>query len=233
MHKRHLEKINYIFYIPGCAGSLLSLLINSQIQENFTFNGFIDDTAHNYKHDAIKNTHGYYDYIAYKKTGLSLKDHMEKNLYRESLTQRIVFYKWIEEFIKEKDLNLIICHMSDFNLKLLNFYKKLRGTPIIPPVDEDYDFKINKNHKHHDTIIYLKSLNWQCKLEEKYLDTVTTIKIDDILGKKFDELNKICKITNAQLLNEIVDQYNEKNKRDFNILPNSMKRYLKKYHNSI
>jgi len=54
-----------------------------------------------------------------------------------------------------------------------------------------------------------------------------------ILGKKFDELNKICKITNAQLLNEIVDQYNEKNKRDFNILPNDFKRYLKKYHNSV
>ncbi len=233
MRKRLLENINYIFYIPGSAGSLLSVLMKSQIEEDFVFNGFVDDTAHNYQHDAIKNTHGYHDYIEFKKSNIELKDHLEKNLCSDSLTQRIPFPKWINEFVKIKNLNLILCHMEDYNVKLLNFYKKLDGTPLAPPMDESYDFKINERHEHYETIIYIKSLNWMIQLEKEYLHTIPTIKIDKILKRDFNEFKQICKITNASLLEEIIDQYNEKSKQDFNILPNSMKRYLKKYHNSV
>ena len=233
MRKRLLENINYIFYIPGSAGSLLSVLMKSQIEEDFVFDGFVDDTSHNYQHDAIKHTHGYEDYINFNKTGIDIKDHLWKNLCSDSLTQRIVFPKWIGEFIKLKDLNLILCYMEDYSLKLFNFYKKLRGSPLAPPIGENYDFKIDKKHKHCEAIIYVKSLNWMIQLEKEYLHTVPTIKIDNILKKDFNEFNKICKITNAPILDKIIDQYNEKNKRDFNILPNSMKRYLKKYHNSV
>lgn len=233
MRKRLLENINYIFYIPGSSGSLLSLLMKSQMEENFIFDGFIDDTAHNYDHDAIKNTHGYHDYIAYKKSGIGLREHLEENLHGESLTQRIVFPKWIGEFLQLEGLNLILCHMEDYSLKLLNFYKKLNGSPLAPPVDEDFNFKIDKSHKHSEAITYIKSLNWMIKLEKEYLHSVPTINIDNILKKDFNEFNKICKITNAPILDQIINEYNEKNLRDFNILPNSMKRYLKRYHNSI
>ena len=233
MRKRLLENINYIFYIPGSAGSLLSVLMKSQIEEDFVFNGFVDDTAHNYDHDAIKNTHGYDHYCNFKKSNIELKDHLEKNLCSDSLTQRITFPKWIGEFVKLKGLNLILCHMEDYSLKLFNYYKKLGGSPLDPPIDESYDFKINERHEHYETIIYIKSLNWMIQLEKEYLHTIPTIKIDNILKKDFREFNKICKITNASLLEEITDQYNEKNKRDFNILPNDFKRYLKKYHNSV
>ena len=233
MHKRLLENINYIFYVPGSAGSLLSVLMKSQIEEDFVFNGFVNNTAHNYQHDAIKNTHGYHDYIEFKKSNISITDHLEKNLCSDSLTQRIVFPKWIDEFIKIKNLNLILCYMEDYNVKLLNFYKKLDGSPLAPPIDENYDFKIDKTHENYEAIIYIKSLNWIMQLEKKYLHTIPTIKIDKILKRDFNEFKQICKITNVSLLEEIIDQYNEKNKQDFNILPNSMKRYLKKYHNSI
>ena len=123
--------------------------------------------------------------------------------------------------------------MEDYNVKLLNFYKKLDGSPLGPHIDENYDFKIDKTHEHYETIIYIKSLNWIMQLEKKYLHTIPTINIDKILKKDFNEFKQICKIINVSLLEEIIDQYNVKNKQDFNILPNSMKRYLKKYHNSI
>jgi len=233
MHKKLLEKIHYIFYVPGSAGSLLSVLIKSQLEKNFIFDGFVDDTAHNYKIDAIKNTHDYNDYINFKEAGIDLDDHLEKNLHRDSLVQRIVFPKWIDEFVKKKYANLSICYMENYNLKLLNFYKKLHGSPLAKPIDEEFNFQIDKNHKHYETIIYIKVLNWHMTLEQKHVHTIPIIKIDNVLKKDFSDLDKICKITNVSIMSEIVDEYNKKNKNNFNILPNGMKRYLKKYHNSI
>ena len=234
MRKRLLENINFIFYVPGSAGSLLSVLMKSQIEEDFVFNGFVDDTAHNYDHDAVQDTQSHRDYIEFKKSNISITDHIEKNLCSDSLTQRIFFPKWIDEFIKIKNLNLIICYMEDYNVKLFNFYKKTDGSSLAPPIDGNFDyFKIDKTHEKYETIMYIKCLNWLMELEKKHLHTIPTIKIDKILKKDFNEFQQICKITNVSLLEEIIDQYNVKNKKDFNILPNSMKRYLKKYHNSV
>jgi len=227
-----LSKINYIFYIPGSAGSLLSVLMKSQIEKDFMFDGFSNNTAHRYCRNAIANTHSSLDYEYFKKTDTGLEAHLTKNLTNDSLFQRLDI-KWLDEFIKMKNVNKIICYVNDYHLKLLNFYVKLKDITLLDVQKRDLNFKINKDHKNYESLIFIKILNWKIKTEEKYLNKVTSIDMLPVLKKKYDAFNKICKITNISLLDKIIDDYNAKNSKDIDILPNGMKKYLQKHHSSI
>tara|TARA_X000000950_G_scaffold264894_1_gene338632 strand:- start:901 stop:1617 length:717 start_codon:yes stop_codon:yes gene_type:complete len=238
MPKVPYEKLKFIFYIPGSMGSLLSLLIKSQIEKNFVWSGLDGDTAHNYKKLPIIDVHGYPDYLKFKKLNIGIRDYVEKNyLDNGSMVHQISFPGWLHEFDKLKHLNLdlIICYVEDYGLKLFNYYAKkqipVEGAPEEPAITNS--FNINKNNSAYETLTYVKSLNWQIQLEKPYLDIIPTVRIDRLLKKDFSDFMKVCDITNATLLEEIIDLYNKSQKQDFNKLPNDMKRYLKKYQNSI
>lgn len=238
MPKVPYDKMKFIFYIPGSMGSLLGLLIKSQIEENFVWSGLDGDTAHNYKKLPITDTHGYPDFLQFKKLNIGIRDHIEKNyLDNGSMVHQVSFPGWLHEFDKLKHLNLdiIMCFVEDYRLKLFNYYAKKQivvdGDPSEPPIEYAYD--IDKKNNVYDTLTYIKSLNWQIKLEKPYLDTYPVVTVENLLKKDFTEFEKVCDVTNASLLEEIIDLYNKSQKQDFNKLPNEMKRYLKKYHNSI
>jgi len=232
MENKSLLKINYIFYIPGSAGSLLSVLMKSQIEKNFTFDAFSDNTAHRYCKDAIANSHSWNDHEDFKKTNTGMEEHLTKNLINDSMFQRM-FIGWIDEFIKIKNVNKIVCYINDYNIKLLNFYLKLKNNTLSDAQKINFNFKINKNHKNYDSLIFVKTLNWMIETERKYLNNVTSIDMLPVLEKDYNAFGKICKITNISLLDKIVDDYNAKNTKDLNLLPINMQEYLKKHHNSI
>jgi len=232
MDNKSLLKINYIFYIPGSVGSLLSVLMRSQMETDFTFDNFSDDTAHSYCRDAITNTHSRGHHEDFKKTNIGLEEHLTKNLTNDSLFQRLNI-SWLDEFIKIKNTNKIICYVNDYHLKLLNVYKKLKDEALSSSQKIDFDFKINKDHKNYESLIFIKMLNYYTKIEEKYLNHVTSIDMLPILKKNYDAFDKICKITNSSLLDKIIDDYNARNIKDIDILPYGMKKYLQKHHNSI
>jgi len=225
-----LSKITYIFYVPGSVGSLLSILIQSQLDKNFIFNGFTEDTAHEYVNDAFRNTHNQLQYKDFKKSNITLEEHLLNNIYNDSTIQRLNI-EWLEEFIKFDNLNKVLCYTDDYNLKLLNFYKKV-GDKVLKS-NEKIDHEIDKNHKDYETFSNIKTLNLMIRTEEKYLHKIPSINIDLVLKKEFTEFTKICNITNRTLLEKIIDRYNEKDIRNYDILPTNMKRYLKKYHTSV
>ena len=76
-------------------------------------------------------------------------------------------------------------------------------------------------------------LNWMVKTEEKYLNNTTSIDMLPVLKKDYSTFGEICKITNISLLDKIVDDYNARNTKDLNLLPNGMKKYLQKHYSSI
>jgi len=232
MENKSLLKINYIFYIPGSAGSLLTVLMRSQLEKNFTFNGFSDDTAHSYCKDAITNAHGWTDHEDFKKTITGLEEHLTKNLTNDSMFQRM-YIGWLDEFIKIKNTNKIVCYINDYHLKLLNFYVKLKDITLTSTQRINFNFKINKNHKNYESLIFIKMLNWMVKTEEKYLNNTTSIDMLPVLKKDYSTFGEICKITNISLLDKIVDDYNARNTKDLNLLPNGMKKYLQKHYSSI
>ena len=232
MENKSLLKINYIFYIPGSAGSLLSVLMTSQIEKNFTFNGFLDNTAHRYCKDAIANTHSWSDHDVFKKTNVGLEEHLTKNLINDSMFQRM-YIGWLDEFIKIKNTNKIVCYIDDYNIKLLNFYLKLKNITLASTQKINFNFKINKNHKNYESLIFIKMLNWMVKNEEKYLNNTTSIDMSPVLKKDYSTFGKICKITDIALLDKIIDDYNARNNKDLNLLPINMQSYLKKHYNSI
>jgi len=233
MENESLLKINYVFYIPGSAGSLLSILMRSQMEKDFTFDGFLDNTAHRYCRDAIANTHSWNEHEAFKKINTGLEEHLTKNLTNDSMFQRM-YIGWLDEFIKIKNVNKIVCYIDDYNIKLLNFYVKLKNITLSSAQQKiDFNFKINENHKNYEPLIFIKMLNWMIKTEEKYLNNITSIDMLPVLKKNYNTFNKICKITNISLLDKIINDYNARNIKDLNILPINMKNYLKKHHNNI
>ena len=214
-------------------GSLLSVLIKSQIENNFKFDAFADNTAHNHVDDAFNNTHNYTEYLNFKKTNISLEEHLKKNFKNNnSLFQRCDI-NWLPEFLKIKNINYIISYISDYKIRLFNFYTKLKKITLKSSYRVSYNFKINKNHKDYETIVFIKTINWLSKIEKKYLNTVPNIDMLSIIEKKFDNLTKFCKITNILLLNKIIDDYNSKQSTDLNIFPKSIETYIKKYKNQV
>ncbi len=233
-----VKDMKFIFYIPGSMGSLLSLLIKSQIEKNFVWQGLDGNTAHNYKKLPFSNTHGWADYIDFKKNNKELEQHLVDNYNdNDSLVHQISFPGWLNEFekIKHLNLNLILCYVEDYKLKLFNYYAKkqivLSGGSEHPPIENPVSIK--KSHPSYKTFTYIASLNWQIELEKPHMNTMPTIKIENILQKDFRQLSKVIQITNASLLDEIIDLYNQSQDTDYNKLPEDMKKYLKKYHNSI
>ena len=231
--KLNLSKIYFIFYIPGSMGALLLTLIRSQIENNFKFDGFADNTAHQYAKNTFNNTHNYEEYLNFKKTNVSLEEHLGKNFLNNNSLFQLCDLNWLPEFLKIKKTNCIISYVSDYEIRLFNFYTKLNKITLESSYKISYNFKIDKNHKDYETISFVKAINWFTNIEKKYLNIVPSIDMLSVIEKKFDDLTKICKITNISLLTRIIDEYNSKQLTDLNIFPESIKKYIKKYKNQV
>jgi len=225
-----LDKIYYIFYTPGSCGTLLSVLIRSQVDDSFTFTGFENNTAHQYRQNAIANTHSYYEYQDFLQSGISIEQHLRDNQHNDSLFQRC-HLQWINA-IQELDIpNLILCYLSDLEMKANYLYIKqmqeiMDALPKMP-----MNFGIDKQHKDIETLLIVKMLRLYTEEENKHLGSVKSIDMNQVLEKEFSELSKCCEIKDTGLLEEIINEY--KNNQEGDKLPISIKTYLKKHHNSI
>jgi hypothetical protein len=202
----------FIFYIPGSMGSLLSVLINSQTDKNFKFTGFTDNTAHNMTKDIFRNTHDYPDYCKFKKSNKNIQQHLYENQEKIQGSQRCDI-NWCEEFINYRPKNIlpIICYLSGDNLKLSNFYYKVGEITLKNTLPEEFNFKIKKNHKNYEEILFIKTITWWMNKEKKYLNLFSSVDMIPIICEKnYRELKNICKIKSEKMLDEIVDNYNSK-----------------------
>lgn len=229
-----LSKIYFIFYIPGSMGSLLSVLIRSQLEKEFNFIGFSNETAHSYTDDTFYNTHDYPEYLNFKKTNTPIEKHLIKNIKNNNSIIQRCDINWCNVF-KNKNFNSTICYIDDYQLKLTNFYIKLKKITLesINSSKFEMNFKINKNHKDYEKIIFMKTITWWINQERKYLKLFPSINLLPIIQKKnFNQLENICKITNTKILNTIIDDYNSKQIKNTIIFPEFSKfieKYLKKY----
>ena len=225
----------FIFYIPGSMGSLLSVLMQSQIHKEFNFSGFNNNTAHRYSTDRFANTHDYPQYLNFKKNNVTLEEHLIKNIKNnDSLFQRCDI-NWCESFSKNKNLNCIISYVNDPTLKLNMLYSKLKDK-ILHDVDNvAMNFTINKTHKDYEEIIFIKNISWYINQEIKYMKEFPSINMLPIIKEKdYKDLKKFCTLTNTALLDVIVDDYNSRqsiNMNKFTEFPSFIKRYLKIHHN--
>jgi hypothetical protein len=204
----------FVFYIPGSMGSLLSVLIHSQIDETFKFMGFDDQTAHNHVKNIFSNTHNYIDYCKFKKSKKNIQQHLEENQKNNAGFQRCDI-NWCEVFLKYKPKNTrsIICYLSENNLKLNNFYYKLKKITLenANPIEFNFNITIKKNHRKYEEIIFIKAMTWWINQERKYLNSFTSIDMIPIIREKnYAQLEKICKVENQEILNKIIDDYNSK-----------------------
>jgi hypothetical protein len=225
----------FIFYIPGSMGSLLTVLMQSQILKDLNFSGFNDNTAHSYTSDRFANTHDYPQYLNFKKNNLTLEQHLIKNLKNnDSLFQRCDI-NWCEIFLKKKNLNCIISYIDDLELKLKMFYTKLKDITLQNVDNVSMNFTISKTHKNYEEIIFIKTISWWMNQEIKYMKDFPTINMLPIIEKKdYTELKKFCTLTNIDRLDAIIDDYNARqniNVDKFTKFPSFIKRYLKIHHN--
>jgi hypothetical protein len=224
----------FLFYIPGSMGSLLSVLIHSQIDETFRFLGFNDDTAHNHTKNIFHNTHDYTDYCKFKKSNKKIQQHLEENRKENSGFQRSDI-NWCEEFIKyrPKNISSIICYLSDKNLKINNFYYKLGEITFETIKNIEFNFNIKKNHKKYKEIVFIKSITWWMNIEKKYLNLFPSIDMMPIIREKnYAQLAKICEIKNKKILDTIIDDYNSKQVDKIDAFPEFstfIEKYLEKY----
>ena len=224
----------FIFYIPGSMGSLLSVLIHSQTNETFKFLGFNDNTAHNHTKNIFSNTHSYPDYCKFKKSNKNIQQHLDENQLKIQGHQRC-WINWCEEFIdyRPKNISSIICYLSDKNLKLNNFYYKLEGLAVKNTLPEEFNFKIKKNHKNYEEIVFIKTITWWMNKEKKYLNLFPSVDMTPIIREKnYDQLENICKIKNKKILDIITDDYSSKQPNKavvFAKFPSFIEKYLKKY----
>ena len=215
-------------------GSLLSVLINSQTDKNFKFIGFTDNTAHNHTKNIFRNTHDYPDYCKFKKSNKNIQQHLEENRKKDVGFQRCSI-EWCKEFInyKPKNISSIICYLSDNNLKLNNFYYKLKEITIKNALPEQFNFKIKKNHKNYEEIIFIKTITWWMSKEKKYLNLFPSVDMIPIIREKnYEQLENICKIKNKKILDIIIDDYSSKQPNKpvvFAKFPSFIEKYLKKY----
>ncbi len=193
-------------------GSLLSVLIHSQIDATFKFQGFDNDTAHNHTENIFKNTHDYLDYCNFKKSNKTIKQHLEENRKKESGFQRCDI-NWCEVFsnYKPKNISSMICYLSDNNLKLNNFYYKLKEISLKNINLLEFNFNIKKSHKKYEEIDFIKTMTWWMNQERKYLNIFPSIDMIPVIrDKNYAQLKKICKVKNKKILDTIIDDYNSK-----------------------
>ena len=225
-----LDKIYYIFYTPGSCGTLLSLLIKSQIDDSFKFAGFENNTAHQYKQNAMTKTHSYHEYQEFLQSGISIEQHLRDNQHNDSLFQRC-HPQWINA-IQELDLpNVILCYLSNQEMKANNMYIKERQAILDTMNKIPMNFGIDKQHKDIESLLIVKMLKLYTDEENKHLHSVKSVDMNQVLEKEFSELSRCCEIKDKGLLEEIINEY--KNKQEGDKLPISIKTYLKKHHNSI
>jgi len=223
----------FIFYIPGSMGSLLSVLIRSQIDQTFRFVGFNNNTAHNYNKHIFLNTHDYTDYCKFKKSNKNVHQHLEENRKKNLGFQRCDI-NWCEEFINYKPKNIlsIICYLSDNNLKLNNFYYKLKKITLKNANPIEFNFNIKKSHKKYEEILFIKTITWWINQERKYLNSFPSVDMIPIIREKnYEQLENICKIKNKKILNTIINDYNNKQINKlivFEKFPLFIEKYLKK-----
>ena len=225
----------FIFYIPGSMGSLLTVLMQSQILKDFHFSGFKDNTAHNYSANRFANTHDYPQYLNFKKNNLTLEEHLIKNLKNNaSLFQRCDI-NWCEIFLKKKNLNCVISYIDNPLLKLKMFYTKLKDNALKDVDNISMNFTISKTHKNYEEIIFIKTITWWMNQEIKYMKHFPSINMLTIIEKKdYTDLKKFCTLTNTDLLDSIIDDYNSQQHYNMDIFtefPSFIKRYLKIHYN--
>jgi len=206
----------FIFYVPGMMGSLLSILIKSQVEKNFQFKGFSDNTAHDYAQDAFLNTHTYSQYIDFKKKNIPIEKHLTENYKKnESLLQRCDI-NWANSFI-HKNLKCTIAYIGNLDCKIRNFIKMRDIYPqmkdFVNEYQNEFNFKIDATHKNYEKILLLKYIIWCINQEEKYKKLFNSIDLFPIIkNKNFENFEKVCKITNKKILYSIVDSYNNNQK---------------------
>jgi len=229
---KYSSNINFIFYIPGSMGSLLSTLIKSQIEEDFNFVGFADNTAHLYACDAFYNTHSHADYLNFKKSNTNLEEHLIKNIKNNNSDIQRCDINWCQYF-KNKKVNSFISYIDDHQLKLENLYVKLNKVISDNFHSNEINFTINKNNKNYKKIMFIKTICWYINQEKKYLKVFPRLNLLNLIQKKnFIELEKICKITDKKKLDIIIDDYNNKqikSKSNFPEFSPFITKYLKKY----
>ena len=215
-------------------GSLLSVLINSQTDKNFKFTGFTDNTAHNHTKNIFDNTHDYPDYCKFKKSNKNIQQHLEENQ-KENVGFQRCDINWCEAFVNYKPRNVlsIICYLSDNNLKLDNFYYKLKELTLKNNKTSEFNFNIKKTNKNYEKIVFIKTMTWWMNKEKKYLNLFPSVDMIPIIQEKnYKQLEKICKITDKDKLDVIIDDYNSKQLDKTNAFPefsNFIEKYLKKY----
>ena len=221
----------FIFYIPGSMGSLLSVLIRSQTEKNFEFNGFETDTAHNhvqkYSHD---NTHNYPDYQAYKKSKKDIETHLKENQVSNSNFQLCDVF-WCSEFIdyKPAKTTTILCYIDDQMQKLNNFYNKLKEITLKSMANTELNFGIQKDHKHYEKIIFMKVMAWWIREEKKYLNLFPSINMNLVIQKNdYSELAKFVKITDKKLLDVIIKNYNKQQVPKADVFP-EFDKFIREY----
>lgn len=193
-------------------GSLLSTLIQSQIDDNFLFSGFGDNTAHKYIKFPYENTHDYNDYINFLNSNSTIEDHLVKNK-TNRFTPQTLDINWIKEFTNKKKYKCIISYIDDYQLKLSNYYQKASMKHFDNKIS--YNFKIEPTHKNFKKIDFMKAMLWWIKIEQKFLKIMPKIEMLSVIKKQnFDQLEQICKITDKKLLIEIIDDYNRNQTND-------------------
>ena len=211
----NLKNFWFIFYIAGSCGSLLSVLLRSQIEKDFVFTGFNNNTAHAYVENAFNNTHSYISYRNFKKSNVDINQHLQKHfLDNNSIIQRSDI-NWFEPIHKTITANKnIICYISDQELAYKNYFQKIWSLSVKSDYHHvTHPFKIKKTHKNYKQIIIRESLKWYLQILKKKLNKTKSIDILEIIQKKnFSILEPIFKITNKKLLNDIVDNYNKNQK---------------------
>lgn len=225
-----LDKIYYIFYTPGSCGTLLSILIKSQIDSSFIFSGFHSNNAHQYKQNAIANTHSYFEYKHWLENGPNIEQHLRENQQNDSQFQRC-HPQWINAIKTLKYPNLILGYLSNFHTKANNLYIKEKDYISNILQTSKVNFGIDSNHKNADTLMLIKFLKLYTDEEQKHFNTVKTVDMNRVMEKDYTELSHCVQITDREVLDEIIDEYNTKQEQD--MLPETIKNYLKKHHNSI
>jgi hypothetical protein len=139
-----------------------------------------------------------------------------------------ICYKWGNMY----SAFIVIDITIDPNL-IDDFVQRVSKLTLESSYKVSHNFKIDKNHKEYETIIFVKTINWLSEIEKKYLNIVPNIDMLSITENNFDNLKKICKITNISVLNNIINDYNRKQSINLNIFPESIKKYIKKYKNQV
>lgn len=202
----------FLFYIPGSMGSLLATLIRSQMESDFSFNGFNEDNAHEYIKYAYSNTHNYTDYMAFKNKGVTLESHLEQNKTGHDVPQTLDIH-WAEEFYGKSDMQLVVCYLSDMEQVINNYVSKVYSLKDIPEIAHQFvsdKIKIKPDHPQFEHIDALQITLHFLKEQRRVLNKHQNIDMLKVLDNDYREFEAICEIKNMALLDHIVESYKKK-----------------------